>query len=552
MAGLLDQLLRWLTNPRYLVVEELLLCCLLVLAWFAPRVLLFPRIERAFALLARRPIASMAGLALGLIAVRLALLPLFPVPTPDFHDEFSYLLGADTFAHFRLTNPPHPLWPSFETIHVLSQPAYMSVYQPAQALVLAAGQWLGHPWIGALGAGAGMCAAFVWMLRGWMPPGWALLGGVLAATRLCLFNYWMNSYWGGALAALCGALVIGASGRLIHWRSGATRNAALWALGAVILANRRPYEGLVLCASVGVLLLVRAPVRKLIAPMLAVMIPVAAWMGYYNWRGTGDVLLMPYQHAIDTYKVAGFFVWQPIRQPPKYGNEQMRQYFVEWEIPIAKARRERFVYTNVANFASLWRFLLGPALSLPLLAAPWLWRDRRMRPLIWIGVAGAAAMAVEVWLLPHYASPHTPLLWVLLLQMLRHLWQWGPRGRAAVGAVIVTTLLMTAVPIAATALKIEQAPSLSGWWSIKLRWERDAFVRRLETIPGRHLVLVRYGGGHDVHREWVYNGADIDRQRIVWARELDVESNRRLREYYRDRQAWLLVDDGTARLAPYP
>src|SRR5665213_2464267 len=198
-------------------------------------------IEREFSRFARNRRLAVAAVGTVAIFARVALLPWLHVPQPKIHDEFSYLLAADTFVHGRLANPPHPRWIYFDTCHVIQHPSYASMYPPAQGMALAAGKLLGQPWIGVLLSVAAMCMAFTWMLQGWVAAEWALLGGVLVWARFGVFSYWINSYWGGAVAATGAALVLGALARI--WDQRRLRDAIIFGSGAAILAVSRPLEG---------------------------------------------------------------------------------------------------------------------------------------------------------------------------------------------------------------------------------------------------------------------------------------------------------------------
>ena len=194
-----------------LVLELGFTIVMVVLAFWFPRAgsTRLSRVERFLSRIARRHTVAILICGATPCLLRLLILPLHPIPLPWIQDDFSFLLAADTFASGRLTNPTPPMWTHFESFHITLTPTYMSMYFPAQGLVLAAGKILaGNPWFGVLASCGLMCAALCWALQGWLPSGWAFFGGMLAAVRLGLFSYWINTYSGGAVPAMAGALVV--------------------------------------------------------------------------------------------------------------------------------------------------------------------------------------------------------------------------------------------------------------------------------------------------------------------------------------------------------
>jgi hypothetical protein len=268
-----------------------------------------------------------------------------PVPNPEVADEFSYLLGGDTFAHGRLTNPPHPLWPFFETYHILVQPTYASMYPPGQALFLALGQVVsGRAWWGVFLSVGLMCGAVCWLLQAFLPPRWSLPGSLSFALLFGIEHYFMNSYWGGAVAATGGALLLGAAGRLLfpgHRKRHDVLHGFLAGLGAAILVHTRVWEGLCLGLPAGVALLVwifRAPGPELRARLLRVALPAAlplvaaaAFLLRLDKAVTG-AFEMPYLLNRRTYYVAPLFLWQEETPPHQYRHEMMRRFYADWRV----------------------------------------------------------------------------------------------------------------------------------------------------------------------------------------------------------------------------
>ena len=558
-----------------MVVEGGFTAIAIAVAFYCPKLGAkhFSRIERAFGRLARRQ--GLAVLVVGLTAVlaRLAILPVMPIPYPFGADDFSFLLSANTFASGRLTNPTPAMWVHFESIHISMKPTYMSMYFPGDGLVLAAGKVLfGHPWFGLLCMVGLMCAAICWMLQAWLPPTWALLGGMLAIVRLGLFTYWINLYSGaGSIAALGGALILGALPRFM--KTVRLRYGVLMATGIVLLAISRPYEGLLLCVCVSVVLgrwiLVgkNKPTLTLLfrrtALPLAMIIAACAWMGYYDYRAFGNPLTPPYKINRATYAVAPYYIWQAPRPEPVYRHEVMRKFYV---------REEMHDYGKVQTFLGFSRqtlikfvrgffFFSGFALLPPLIMLRRVFLDRRTRFLVACSLVLAAGMFIENFLYPHYIAAFTAAFYAIGLQAMRHLRVWKP-GDRPVGATLTRLIVSLCFVLVIARLHaatdhpkiVMRSDAISDWGGPENYGVPRARIEdELEHQPGKQLVIVRYSPDHEAFNEWVYNAPDIDNSKVIWAREMDDASNLELIRYYKDRKVWLVQPDlEPAGLSPYP
>lgn len=547
--------------PLALRVTILVAFCFSLLALFLPRLTskVSCIVESLLARIAARKTLAIITLFFGIIGARLALLPLLPVPVPGIHDEYSYLLLGDTLAHGRLANPPHPMWMSFETFHVNWFPTYSSKYPPAQGAVLALGQLLGHPWIGVLLSAAAMCAAILWMLQAWLPARWAFLGGALVALKFGIASYWINSYWGGAVAATGGALVLGAMPRIV--RSARIRDGLLLGLGIAILANSRPYEGLLLSVPAAGWFLwwlagktkshatARTRIVRVFAPLTVVLLLTVGFMGYYNWRLTGNAFLFPYSLNSRTYRTTGLFLWDRPKEPIQYNNEQFEDFYNGWEREDYRNTWQDVLKVSVEKLtrSGSTYFWWGALLLLPSL--PFVFLDRKMRLPLLIFLIGTAGFLVLIWSMPHYAAALTSVVFLLLVQAIRHLRTIRFHGYRLGLAVswAVFFLLVTDVGLSVKNRACDQLE-----WTCQGDPSRAAIAKTLLNTPGKQLVMVRYEEDHNLHDEWVYNGAEIDAAKVLWARELDPAQNAKLFAYFKDRQVWLVEPDtDNTELIPY-
>ena len=388
------------------------------------------------------------------------------IPVPAAHDEFAYLLAADTFASGRVTNPTHPFWRFFETFHVIHEPSYVAKYPPAQGLVLAFGQWVaGTPILGAWVTAALLAVATFWMAAAWIPRHWALLAALISTVQLAGPSYWAQSYWGGNVAAIGGALVVGAAPRLARaptWPLGVAMG-----VGLTVLASSRPFEGLVTALAMGAYLVFKTsreegagfgPLLRRAVPAAAVVLMAGgAWLGYYNQQTVGDPLKLPYQVHEETYSMSSLKPWKAVSEPPTYRHRVLAEFhYMEKE---GRARTQTPVM--IAKQAPLKAgamgiFFLG-FFGLPVLVGlpGAVRRDGSLSPLI---LTGGVVLLLSLWTIAfaHYLAPVAPVAYVLLAASVAYLvdrsgdrrWaRWALHGSMTLFVVVVgLRAVLTFVP----------------------------------------------------------------------------------------------------------
>jgi hypothetical protein len=515
----------------------------------AAAILLRYRIATSAAWLADRPRLAMAVLAILPVGLRLALLCQHPVPIPTVADDFSFLLLGDTLAHFRLANPVHPMHRFFESLFILQEPSYSSIYPPGQGIALAVGQLLGHPWIGVLLSVGVFCGLCYWMLRAWVAPVWALCGGLLAVSMFGPLSRWTNDYFGGAVSAIAGCLVFGALPRLRnHWNS---RDALLLGCGLGMQLLARPFESLILDVVAGIALLIWRPPGRVLRLTIAPLIAAGLFMMLHNDEVTGRWATLPYLVSQTQYGAPATFTFQrnPIPNRALTPEQQLA-----WE--VEKDTHDHPVSWR-ERLAALRFFLLPPLFAV----LPFALTRRH----VWgfaVIVVFFAGTSFYPFFYPHYIAAVTCVFLLLAIAGLERLSNIRLRGfDVGVEAAMVVLILCAAHFIFWYGLHLVGNPAIFSATSSYNTIDyinygdaegRTAIASRLATESGTHLVFVRYSTAHTV-REWVHNAADIDHSRVVWALDLGPEQDRQLRQYYQSRRVWLLeADSQPPRLTFFP
>jgi len=271
------------------------------------------------------------------------------------------------------------------------------------------------------------------------------------------------------------------------------------------------------------------------------------FMAYYNVRGTGHPFLFPYSIYDRTNLTTGAFVWQAPREPFQHSSVQLDDFYNGWARTSWFEGRVNSFYTfckaTIRDVLRLTFFYLWPELCFIAPVLLLLLHDYKFRFLLLQLAICIVGFTLVSWFQPHYAASLTCTLFAVMIQGLRHLRRWNWRGRS-VGVGLSRVIVLFVVVLAPFHKPFPpNVPPLMNY--------REQFSKVLDTTSGKHLVIVRYSSEHNPLAEWVYNDADIDHSKLIWAREIPGVDLGPLLTYFHGRRVWLVEpDQSPPRLSP--
>ncbi|HEV2446236.1 MAG TPA: hypothetical protein VGS58_09950, partial [Candidatus Sulfopaludibacter sp.] len=340
-------------------------------------------------------------------------------------------------------------------------------------------------------------------------------------------------------------------------------------LGLAMHLITRPYESVFLFATVAFYF---APtlrrndeLRRLARPALAAAALVAVAAGVtllQNARATHSWSTLPEMLSQYQYGVPASLTFQADPVPHR---ELTPQQALEYQAQLSFRGGPETLASYLTRLEYRVRFLRFFFLAPLYLALPFFFPRIREYPYFW-AAATLLLFALGVNFFPafqfHYIAALACLFILAAVTGLERLSQVRMRGyQVGADAARLIVFLCSAhfalwygVHLSENGESAAQLARYETWDDINHQNPRRRIqvARELAQLQGKQLVFVRYWPRHIFQDEWVYNDADIDASKVVWARDLGAAEDEKLRRYYPDRSVWLLEPDATPPiLGPY-
>ena len=439
---------------------------------------------------------------------------------PVVHDEASYLLQAETFAHFRWTMPSPPIPAFFEQFHVLVTPTFASKYPPGHALLLVPGVWLGLPGLVPLLL-SGLAAALLFILVRRVTNGWVALLTYLLWLSMSATLAFRPSYFSENTTS---ALWLLGWWSLLEWReTGRERWLNVLAACAGWMAITRPVTALAYALPVGIVVL-RAVARtrawrSLLQPT-AIGVAIVAILPLWSAKTIGDWRHTPYSlysKIYFPYDAPGFGL---DTSPPKRTlPSDMQALNLEFEplhaeytpahLPIAFYERWRTLFVDAFSGARLPLSLFA-LIALGFLSAS-----------AWFAVGGSLCLAIC-----YLSSAHPPswdLYYLEIMPLFPFLtacgiWRtWLALGRRPETGERISLCTTTAAAVVAATLLSGILIAADSRDVMRMRPGQDArhsfqatFAAKVARLAGpRTIVFIRYAPTHQPNFSLIANASDL-------------------------------------------